>query len=175
MMKAAGRPDDSFVWWAEARKVAEPDVAGLTREVRAIFADHSEERIGRMLSNEGTPCTLSDGRAGVSLEKGSSGYLFFGPYLPLRAGSYELAVELEWAGCHDQGGPVGVLEVVARDGARGEVPVLPSGPAGRAVVRYTLVLEELHFGIQARLRSTGTAVLSAPLSLSVTPNPYLYR
>jgi SAM-dependent methyltransferase len=175
MMKAAGRPADSFVWWAEARKVAEPDVAGLEREVRAIFADHSEERVGRMLSNEGTPCTLADGRAGVSLEKGSSGYLFFGPYLPLRAGSYELAVELEWADCHDQDCPVGVLEVVARDGPRGEVLVLPSGPAGRTVVRYTLDLEALHFGVQARLRSTGTALLSAPLSLSVTPDPYQSR
>jgi SAM-dependent methyltransferase len=175
MMKAGGRPADSFIWWAEARKVAEPDLAGLEREVRAIFADHSEERIGRMLSNEGMPCTLADGRAGVSLEKGSSGYLFFGPYLPLRAGSYELAVELEWADCHDRDGPVGVLEVVARDGPQGEVPVLPSGPAGQTVVRYTLDLEELHFGVQARLRSTGTALLSAPLSLSVTPNPYQYR
>ena len=175
MMKAAGRPADSFVWWAEARKVAEPDVAGLEREVRAIFADHSEERVGRMQSNEGTPCTLTDGRAGVSLEKGSSGYLFFGPYLPLRAGRYQLAVELEWADCHDQDRPVGVLEVVARDGPRGEVLVLPSGPAGRTVVRYTLDLEALHFGVQARLRSTGTALLSAPLSLSVAPDPYLYR
>jgi len=172
MMKATHRPEDSFIWWAEARKVAEPNVAGLERDVRAIFGDHSEERVGRMRSNEGTPCTLADGRAGVSLEKGSSGYLFFGPYLPLRAGSYELAVELEWANCHDQDGPVGVLEVVTRDGPRGEVLVRPSGPAGRTVVRYTLDLEALHFGVQARLRSTGTALLSAPLSLSVTPDPY---
>jgi SAM-dependent methyltransferase len=172
MMKAAGRPADSFVWWAEARKVAEPDVPALEREVRAIFADHSEERVGRMMSNEGTPCTLADGRAGVSLEKGSSGYLFFGPYLPLRPGSYEMAVELEWTDCYDQDGPIGVLEVVARDGPRGEVLVLPSGPAGRTVVRYALDLEALHFGVQARLRSTGTALLSAPLSLSVTPDPY---
>jgi SAM-dependent methyltransferase len=172
MMKAAGRPADSFIWWVEARKVADPDEAGLESEVRAIFSDHSGERVGRMRSNEGTPCTLADGRAGVSLEKGSSGYLFFGPYLPLRAGRYELAVELEWADCHDQDGPVGVLEVVARDGPRGEVPVLPSGPAGRTVLRYTLDLETLHFGVQARLRSTGTALLSAPLSLSVTPDPY---
>jgi hypothetical protein len=172
MMKAAGRPADSFVWWAEARKVAKPDVAGLEREVRAIFSDHSEERVGRMRSNEGMPCTLADGRAGVSLKKGSTGYLFFGPYLPLRAGSYDLAVELEWADCCDQDGPIGVLEVVARDGPRGEVLVLPSGPAGRTVVRYTLDLEALHFGVQARLRSTGTALLSAPLSLSVTPDPY---
>jgi len=172
MMKAGGRPADSFVWWAEARKVAEPDVAGLEREVRAIFADHSEERVGRMRSNEGMPCTLADGRAGVSLEKGSTGYLFFGPYLPMRAGSYELAVEVEWAHCYDEDGPVGVLEVVARDGPRGEVLVLPSGPTGRTAVRYTLDLDALHFGVQARLRSTGTALLSAPLSLSVTPDPY---
>jgi SAM-dependent methyltransferase len=172
MMKAVGRPADSFVWWAEARKVAEPDVADLEREVRAIFADHSEERVGRMRTNEGTACTLADGRAGVSLEKGSSGYLFFGPYLPLRAGSYELVVELEWADCDEQNGPIGVLEVVARDAPQGEVVILPSGPAGRTEVRYTLDLETLHFGVQARLRSTGTAVLSAPLSLSVTPDPY---
>ncbi len=43
------------------------------------------------------------------------------------------------------------------------------------MVRYTLDLEALHFGVQARLRSTGTALLSAPLSLSVTPDPYQYR
>jgi SAM-dependent methyltransferase len=175
MMKAARRPADSFVWWAEARKVAEPDVAGLEREVRAVFADHSKERVGRMRSNEGTPCTLADGRAGVSLEKGSSGYLFFGPYLPLRAGRYELAVELEWADCYDHDRPLGILEVVARDGPQGEALVLPSGTAGRTVVRYTLDLETLHFGVQARLRSTGTARLSAPLSLSVAPDPYQSR
>ena len=175
MMKAGARPEDSFVWWAEARKVGEPDVAGLTRAVRTVFADHSGERVGRMRSNEGTPCSLADGRAGVKLEKGSSGYLFFGPYVPLRAGSYELAAELEWADCHDQDHPVGVLEVVARDGPLGEVPILPEGPAGRTVVRYTLDLDALHFGVEARLRSTGTAVLFAPLSLSIAPDPYRYR
>jgi len=83
MMMATGRPADSFVWWAEARKVSAPDLVGLEREVRAVFADHSDERVARMLSNEGTPCTLADGRSGVSIEKGRSGYLFFGPYLPL--------------------------------------------------------------------------------------------
>jgi hypothetical protein len=148
MMKAAGRPADSLVWAAAARKVTEPDVVGLEREVRAIFADHSKERVGRMRSNEGTPCTLADGRAGVSLEKGSTGYLFFGPHLPLRAGTYELAVELERADCHDQDDPVGVLEIVAREGSQGEVLVLPSGPAGRAVVQYTLDLEALHFAFR---------------------------
>jgi len=62
--------------------------------------------------------------------------------------------------------------VVTRDGPRGEVLVLPSGPTGRTVLRYTLELEALHLGVQARLRSTGTALVSAPLSLTVSPDPF---
>lgn len=172
MMLATNRPEDSFLWWAEARKVTEPDVAALERSVGSIFADHWEERVGRMRSNEGSPVMLGDHRDGVRLEKGSLGYLLFGPYLALRPGVYELSMELEWADCVDESRPIGVMEVVASQETLGEVSVLPSGTSGRTIVSCTVELGELRFGVEARLRSTGTAQLTAPLTLRMTPNPF---
>ncbi len=172
MMLATNRPEDSFLWWAEARKVSEPDVVALERSVGAIFAEHWEERVGRMRSNEGASVALSDGRDGVRLEKGSLGYLLFGPYLALRPGFYELSMELEWSACMDQSDPIGIMEVVASQEILGEVPVFASSVSGKTTVRYTVELGELTFGVEARLKSTGTAQLTAPLTLSMSPNPF---
>jgi hypothetical protein len=172
MMLATNRPEDSFLWWAEARKVTEPDVAALERSVDSIFTDHWEERVGRMRSNEGSPVALSDHRDGVRLEKGRPGYLLFGPYLALRPGVYELSMELEWADCVDESRPIGIMEVVASQEILAEVPVFARGPSGRTIVKHTVELGELRFGVEARLKSTGTAQLTAPLTLRMAPNPF---
>jgi SAM-dependent methyltransferase len=172
MMLATNRPEDSFLWWAEARKVTTPDIAALEHAVGSIFNDHWEERVGRMRSNEGSPVALADHRDGVRLETGSVGYLLFGPYLALRPGIYELTLELEWADCRDESGPIGVMEVVANQELLGETSVFPHGTSGRTIVNCTIELEELRFGVEARLKSTGTAQLTAPLTLRMVPNPY---
>ncbi len=173
MMLATNRPEDSFLWWAEAKKVAQPNMAALEHSVRSIFADHWEERVGRMRSNEGVPVRLDQDREGVRLQQGSVGYLLFGPYLALRPGVYTFSMEVEWADCEDQSRLIGIMEVVASQRILAEIPVFPDGRSGRTVVQHTLELGELTFGVEARLRSTGTAQLTAPLNLRMAPSPFV--
>ena len=46
--RATSRPADSFLWWAEARKVTDPDRPALRRAIEDIFAAHWQERVGRI-------------------------------------------------------------------------------------------------------------------------------
>jgi SAM-dependent methyltransferase len=63
MILATRRPEDSFIWWAEARKVGEPDVEGLGVAVRAVFAANWQERVAgcRRVRGQRSPPT---GRTG---------------------------------------------------------------------------------------------------------------
>ena len=47
MMLATARPSDSFIWWAEARKVGRPELAALDTAIHKIFADNWEEPVSR--------------------------------------------------------------------------------------------------------------------------------
>ena len=78
MMLAAARPTDSFIWWAEARKVGRPEPAALDTAIHKIFADNWEERVSRLRVVDGVPITLADGRRGVTLDKGQQGYALNG-------------------------------------------------------------------------------------------------
>lgn len=170
---AAQRPDDSFIWWAEARRVAEPDPAALARLAREVFADNWHERVSRLQVHEAVPRPWPDGRPGVVALPGAPAVVLTGPSMPIPSGAFTVEMEIAWSGCGGGDGPVARLEVVAGADVLGSAEVRPGSQRdGSATVLCPIQLDRLRFGVGIRLVSTGRAELRAPLSLKVDPEPW---
>jgi SAM-dependent methyltransferase len=102
MALAGSRPDDSFIWWAEARKVGPPHFEALQQEILAIFERSWPERISRVKAVDGETLTLSDGALGVLVARDTSGYAFIGPFMAVAPGTYEFTTlcRKRRTGCH---------------------------------------------------------------------------
>ena len=167
------RPQDSFIWWAEARRVADADVDGLSRRVAALFTANWGERVGRLRIFEGEARPWEDGRPGVVMHKGRPGYGTMGPWMPVPAGAFAFETTVAWSDCDDHDAPFAFLDVVADEAVVGEVALYPGGLRdGSVTAACPFEFDALRFAVHARLRSTGTATVTAPLSLSITPDPW---
>jgi SAM-dependent methyltransferase len=60
LLTAEDDPDNSFLWWLEARKTSSPQPKELAAEMDRIFAEAWPERQRRFLSNVGTRATSKD-------------------------------------------------------------------------------------------------------------------
>ena len=89
---ATARPEDSFIWWAEARKVGRPDPVALRRAVTGIFESAWAERVARVRPAGGTEILLGDGSPGVVMPRGTEGYALAGPFMALSPGTYDFCV-----------------------------------------------------------------------------------
>ncbi len=172
MMLASQRPADSFIWWAEARKVAEPDRRALSSAIRAIFAANWVERVSRIGAVDGVPVRLADGRPGVRMEKGQWGCSMMGPSMALRPGAYTLDMEVAWSDCEDLDEIVAQMDVLADDQILDQVDLYARTVDGQGVLTCSVVLDQLRFAVHARLFSTGRARVDAPPSLTISPDPY---
>jgi SAM-dependent methyltransferase len=172
MMLASTRPDDSFIWWVEARKVGDPDVPALGRAIRSVFAANWEERVNRIEPKDGVPVTLADGRSGVRMQKDQWGCIMLGPSMALRPGKYTFEMEVAWSGFEGADGAVAQMDVVAYDQVLEIVDLVAHSPGGRETVTCTVNLSELQFAVHARLFSTGPAQIEAPLAITLSPDPY---
>lgn len=86
--EAATRPDDSFVWWAEAtRAEREPNLEGLQRRVQEVYEIYRAHRLSRMHRTHGSVNEVGD-RTVVTGRRGRAGHLLFGPYVPMRPGHW---------------------------------------------------------------------------------------
>jgi SAM-dependent methyltransferase len=86
--EAAARPDESFVWWAEAKRGdREPDREGLSRLVQQAYEIYRSERLSRMHRTHGS-LREENGRKVVTGRRGRAGHLLYGPYVPMRAGRW---------------------------------------------------------------------------------------
>jgi hypothetical protein len=92
---APDRPEDSFVWWAEAaRGGGRPNHAALQRRTRQLFSHFRRYRFSQALSAVGRAEELPyDGRV-VHAVPGESGALVHGPYLPMPPGTWQAVFEL---------------------------------------------------------------------------------
>ena len=171
MVLSASRPDDSFLWWAEARKVAEPDPSAIRRQVLRLFDQNWKERISRLQPHD--IGVLNDTDDGARAEKGQAGYVAIGPYMPLPAGHYTFGVDVTWSACDAPGEPLAHLEVVAHDRCLAAVPILAgSRPEGRTTVTCEVDNESLAFATHVRILSTGIASLEVPFDVSIAPDPW---
>jgi hypothetical protein len=164
---AVGKPEDSFVWWAEARKsTRKPDAVRLGSRVREIYAVAWPERLQRFSTHIGTKSP--DGTR-ISVPAGTSGALMFGPYMPLRAGSYSVTFSLS---ADTAGLPTNVLvcvcdvysasreRIASRDVLAGDIF---QGSQLNLTIHFDL--SSLEFGMQFRIISFGVARIEAVYSV----------
>lgn len=170
--QATSRPSDSFIWWAEARKIAAPDREGLRSAVARIFELAWNERVGRMAARDGEEVTLPDGRAGVVMRKGQPGYAMLGPHMAVPPGTYEFRIDVRWSGYQDTGSPIAQLDIVALDELMGTAELKSGSSEGQASLACTVTLPDLRFAVHARLFCTGAAEVTAPLTLAMSPDPW---
>jgi SAM-dependent methyltransferase len=86
--EARARPEDSFLWWAEARKCHAPRREGLSRALARMFASAWPERLNRFLV-PGPTRVDPDGRWAL-VAPGARGLVAEGPLFPLRTGRSRL-------------------------------------------------------------------------------------
>ncbi|MBV8463674.1 MAG: class I SAM-dependent methyltransferase [Acidimicrobiales bacterium] len=173
LVLARNRPEDSFIWWAEARKVGRPDRDALIRRIDEIFRGAWDERVNRIRPHDGDPFELADGRPGARLPRGREGYVALGPSLPLPPGTYRIGMDVTWSGLAAPGETIGRLEVVADSDLLSVVDLRSQESQGSSHVSLDLTLEELRFAVHARLFSTGRADVVTPLELHISPAPWL--
>jgi hypothetical protein len=172
MALASSRPDDSFIWWAEARKVGPPYVEALQREILAIFERSWPERISRVKAVDGEAITRSDGAPGVLVARDTSGYAFIGPFMAVAPGTYEFTTFVTWRKARANG-VVCRLEMVAGDEPLGQSDLVTLGqPDGTERFSCTVTIDALRFAVHARLWCSGLAEVEAPLTLSMSPQPW---
>lgn len=165
------RPDDSFIWWAEAIKVGAPDPASLKEEVTRIYTANWQERTSR-LQPHGTAVMDVPGES-IVLPKGPSGYFPLGPYMPLPPARYRFELEVRWHHCETTEDPLGRFEVVAGDLLVGSSELRPdTRPDGSTTAVCDVELRQLAFATHVRLYTTGLARLEVPLALSIDPAPW---
>ncbi len=173
---ATARPEDSFIWWAEARKVGRPDPVALRRAVTGIFESAWAERVARVRPAGGTEILLGDGSPGVVMPRGTEGYALAGPFMALSPGTYDFALPVEWSGDTGSHASVCRLELVADNEIVGSSePAAAAAREGRTTLSCTVTLETLRFAVHARLWCSGTAEVRAPLTLTMSPEPWLNR
>lgn len=150
LVGAVEQPEHSMIWWAEATRVNRtPDAEAVRALAAALFRAHWPERVQRLVVAPG----LSSAGAWIEVPTGYEGMVFFGPYMPLRAGRYRVAWTLL---------PVATAEGFAICEVVGGDKVLTSiaSAAGQERITLDFELHELTFGIQFRCRGTGRGAFS---------------
>jgi SAM-dependent methyltransferase len=172
---AEPRPDDSFVWWAEAVRGDQfVDLERLRLRVAEIYADYRSFRFGRLQHAVGVESGVGVDRL-VSARAGEYGYLVFGPYVPMERGRWRARFRVAAGGPGEEAdGVLGVADVVV--GPDAEVievyeitpEVLPADGRLREIV-VPFELSRPESGMEFRVRSAGAVSLSALLHVVIEP------
>jgi SAM-dependent methyltransferase len=159
-LSAVDDPDNSFLWWMEARKSSrEPDVAALTAEMDKIFSDAWPERSRRFVSAAGT---RNPDNSGISSASGETGALVYGPYMPLRKGNHSATFELTSTDPGSAGTIIARIDVLGSNGREILFKDVTYSELQNQSGKFTLdfSLPEMEFSIQARCISYGKSHLN---------------
>jgi SAM-dependent methyltransferase len=171
--EAAGRPEDSFVWWLEAeRGDSKPDRERLAQHVREIYDGYRAYRFARLKHAVGSVSGVGRDRL-VAANAGEGGHLIFGPYVPMRPGRWVARFCLA-AGPARARTPFGLVDVsvgkdadvVARKELTGETFAL-DGVLHEVAVPFVLADTEL--SVEFRAQSYGAVPMAAVLHVAVEP------
>jgi hypothetical protein len=172
-------PEDSFIWWAEARRDDRPpDRERLLARCQDVYDAGWPGVVGRTFHAAGTVAGSGRNRL-VRTAAGEGGYLKYGPYVPLRPGRYQVTfavgspVELSNVAPEE---PVGEVDVISTGATKihARRPIAAGELRGGRLVEFPLPFElaETAFGIEFRIVSTGRVPLFAryqPDFLELTP------
>lgn len=112
--EALDQPDHSFLWWVEARRARRaPDAAALRSRMNQIWDIAWPARCQRTLTIIGQVQATGN----VFRSTGRAGVLMYGPYLPLRTGTYTATFQLELLQPVAKSDASVRCEVIGRDGS----------------------------------------------------------
>jgi SAM-dependent methyltransferase len=154
LVAAGDHPNDSFIWWLEARRTARtPELATLRTRINGIFANAWPERIQRLIPYPGRDVERRGGVDWIIASPGEAGFAMYGPYMPLRPGRYRCKFFLASEAATGDGRPLAVCDVVGGPDtttlARGEVR------PGQSEITLEFTLDRLLFAMQFRCVSHG--------------------
>jgi SAM-dependent methyltransferase len=176
--EAAARPDDSFVWWAEATcGEREPRREELHRRTHEIYELYRRQRFSRMHRTQGSLRDAADGKV-VTGRLGRGGQLLLGPHVPMRSGRWVARFRLSAAPWRLWVRPrpddlLGSIDVAVGDADPTIVAERPlTGrdlPLDGAEREYELPfeLDETVFGAQFRVHTLGRVRLRAKYPVEV--------
>ncbi|MFV0258979.1 MAG: methyltransferase domain-containing protein [Acidimicrobiales bacterium] len=156
------RPDSSFIWWAEAVRTGPADVERLTRAVDRIGRHAWHERTQRLVPLTGD---LNDDETRITAPAGAEAIVFFGPYLPLPAGRYRARFEVTVA--DRTPAPAGWCDVTAAGRELGKAAIHGGIVDLPQLVEVPFELDELTFGVEFRLTTSGASAVDAPLRVDL--------
>jgi hypothetical protein len=163
---ASIHPNDSLIWWMEAKRTGTPKPDELKSFVDGIFETAWVERSGRFQTIIGTRAA---GNKSVSCAAGDGGVLVYGPYMPLKAGHHSASFTIKADALVDKTATIVRCDVLGNKGQVLAVKELTANDleAQNGEVRLEFDLPELEFGIQARCISTGVAGLECKLPVVI--------
>jgi SAM-dependent methyltransferase len=168
LILARDRPADSFLWWVEgARSRRTPDAAGVRAMMDDLFRQHWPERVQRLLVSAGHASRRTEAGEWIISARGQGGCVFYGPYMPLRAGRYRAAWEVIPAA--RAASPVAICDVVAEGSA--EPLARHEVSASDRRVSLEFALPATTFGLQFRCSSTGGAGFSVLRRIELEEHP----
>ena len=147
LLLARDNPEHAFIWWLEARRTdATPDRAGIEATLAAIYSQAWPERLRRTIVPAGLDTTTRADGVWITATPGA-GVVLFGPYTPLRAGTYVATFHIE---APPGTAVLGRCEVCAGPEAAvlGQADIVGAGP-----VSIAFTLPALRFGLQFRVIS----------------------
>jgi SAM-dependent methyltransferase len=154
LVSARNQPEHSFIWWLEGcRSVREPDRAAIDALIASVYRVAWPERIQRLTV---PPGRLVEARADgdwIVVPLGDVGVVFYGPYMPLRAGRYR--VTFEFAPDQTTQDAFAVCDVLASVGGTDTVLRRSEVTGDAKTVVLEVALDSLAFGGQFRCFSTG--------------------
>ena len=176
--EASSRPEDSFVWWAEAKRSdSEPDSESLNRRVHEAYDIYRSSRLSRMHHTVGAR-RERNGRKLVTARAGKAGHLLFGPYVPMRPGEWVARFRIaaspaRWRGNPHPDEPLGSLDIMVGDSDPRVVAVrtltardLPLDGEEHEL-KLPFELERTEFGAQFRVHTLGRVRMSAQYPVEV--------
>jgi SAM-dependent methyltransferase len=154
LVVAVEQPQHSFIWWAEAMRANRaPDSDAVRATADALFREHWPERFQRLVLSRALSAGPTSAGAWVEVPASHVGAVFYGPYIPLRAGRYRATWTLRSG---DRVERFAVCEVMAGDAVLASVTPV----AGEDTVALDFELPTLTFGLQFRCVARGGAAFA---------------
>lgn len=152
LVSARDKPERSMLWWLEGRRSERaPDHVAVGGVLADIFSRAWPERIQRLLVNPGRKTEQREDGAWVLARTGEGGMVFYGPYMPLRAGHYRVTFDV----VPDPGTKSAYARCEVTHGTECLVLQECAATPGSNQVTLEIELSELTFGCQFRCISLG--------------------
>lgn len=154
---ATHKPDDAFIWWVVAERLSK---AGTNLETVAdtIAASRFPAFVrNRFRKNLGAIHEIEGTEAVIRVDRQDRGYVFYGPYVPLREGRYMVSFMFKFIAA---GGSIKV-DVVSAFGAEvhGHVEFGSESPGNWVEKRIEIELPCYTQGVETRLLTNGASAL----------------